>query len=278
VHAHPGHPLALHDLWTAWTFEPSLLIPLAIAATLYLWGLRNIWLRAGMGHGIPVRRCLCFLGAILALVVALVSPLDALSGVLLLAHMVQHLVLILAAAPLLVVSDVPLALLWALPRRWARPLGRQMYRSQAVSRIRNTVSSPIFAWALFTTAVWVWHTRVLYEAALHDEIVHALEHLGFLGAAALFWWVLLRHRGPRRVRYVMAVPYLFTTSLQSGILGALMTFSDRPWYPYYAALTTSWGLTPLQDQQLAGLIMWLPGSAIFILLTIGYFAASLNSQ
>jgi len=257
-------------------FEPSLLIPLAITATLYLWGLWNIWRRAGIGHGIPVRHCICFLGAILALVIALVSPLDALSSVLLLAHMAQHLVLILIAAPLLVLSDVPLALLWALPRRWARPLGRQLYRWQPVVWLWQVVSSPICAWVLFTTVLWVWHTRVLYEAALHDEVIHAIEHLAFLGTAVVFWSVLLQHNGPRPVRYMMAVPYLFTTSLQSGILGALMTFSARPWYPYYTALTTSWGLTPLQDQQLAGLIMWLPGSAVFTLLTIGYFGASLR--
>lgn len=117
---------------------------------------------------------------------------------------------------------------------------------------------------------------MLYEAALRDEMIHALEHLGFLATAMVFWWVLLQYNRPRPARYVMAVPYLFATSIQSGILGALMTFSARPWYPYYTALTMSWGLTPLQDQQLAGLIMWLPGSAIFTLLTIGYFAASLK--
>jgi putative membrane protein len=276
VLAHPGHPLDPHDLWTAWTFEPSLLIPIAITAILYLWGLWNIWQRAGIGHGIPVRRSMCFLGAILTLIVALVSPLDALSGVLLSAHMVQHLVLILVAAPLLVLSDVPLALLWALPRSWARPLGAGLYHSQPISRLWHVISSPISAWVLFTTALWIWHTRVLYEAALRDEMIHAFEHLGFLGAAVAFWWVLLQHSRPRSVRSMMAVPYLFTTSLQSGILGALMTFSARPWYPYYTALTASWGLTPLQDQQLAGLIMWLPGSAVFTLLTIGYFAIGLK--
>src|SRR4051812_34887791 len=158
-------------------FEPSPLIPLAVTATLYLWGLRNIWLRAGIGHGIPVRRCVCFLGAILALVVALVSPIDTLSSVLLWAHMTQHLVLILIAAPLLVASDVPLALLWALPRRWARPLGRQIYHSLMLARVWRAISSPIAAWMLFTACLWAWHTRALYEAALRNQTIHAIEHL-----------------------------------------------------------------------------------------------------
>jgi putative membrane protein len=92
---------------------------------------------------------------------------------------------------------------------------------------------------------------------------------GFLGTALVFWWVLLQHNRPRRERYVMAIPYLFATSLQSGILGALMTFSARPWYPLLHRFNHNLGLTPLQDQQIAGLIMWLPGGAVFTLLTIG---------
>jgi putative membrane protein len=129
---------------------------------------------------------------------------------------------------------------------------------------------------LFTACLWAWHTRALYEAALRNQTIHAVEHLGFLGTALVFWWVLLQHNRLRRERYVMAIPYLFATSLQSGILGALMTFSVRPWYSYYTAFTPTWGLTPLQDQQIAGLIMWLLGGAVFTLLTIGYFAASLK--
>src|SRR5581483_7510554 len=127
VFAHPGQPLAPHDLWTAWNIDLTLLIPLALAAWVYLWGMRNVWQRAGVGRGISVQRGLCFLGASLALVVALVSPLDALSGVLFSAHMVQHLILILVAAPLLVLCDFPLALLWALPRRWAQVLGHRLH-------------------------------------------------------------------------------------------------------------------------------------------------------
>jgi putative membrane protein len=93
----------------------------------------------------------------------------------------------------------------------------------------------------------------------------------------LFWWVLLKPTTQDHVHYGLAIPYLFTTVLHSGVLRALMTFSSQPWYPYYAPLVGSWGLTPLQDQQLAGLIMWIPGGAVFSLLTIGYFAAWLRA-
>jgi putative membrane protein len=104
-----------------------------------------------------------------------------------------------------------------------------------------------------------------------------VEHLAFLITAMLFWWVLLRQTGPKYLHYATAIPYLFTTGVQSGILGALMTFTSRPWYSYYTVLGAPWGLTPLEDQQLAGLIMWLPGGAVFTLLTIVYFAAWLRA-
>jgi len=277
VRTHGEPPLSPHDLWSAWNIEPSILIPIALTALIYSWGMRNVWQRAGAGHGINKRHYSSFLGALLALFVAFVSPLDALSDVLFSAHMVQHLILILVAAPLLVMSDFPLAFLWALPRYWAQRLGHRLKQSQTLSRTWQVLSSPVFAWLLFAIAFWVWHASTLYEAALQNEAIHTLEHLGYLITAMLFWWVLLKPTRQKHLHYGMAIPYLFTTILHSGILGALMTFTSRPWYPYYVSLVTLWGITPLQDQQLAGLIMWLPGGFVFTLLTIGYFAAWLRA-
>jgi putative membrane protein len=270
-------PVAPEDWWRAWNLAPSILIPIALTALIYILGMRNVWQRAGAGHGINRPRLMSFLGVLLASFVAFVSPLDAMSDVLFSAHMVQHMILMLVAAPLLVLSDFPLAFLWALPRPRAQSLGYRFKQSQTVSRIWRVISSPVFAWLLFTISLWVWHASTLYEAALEDEAIHSVEHLGFLLTSMLFWWVLLKPAGQKHLHYGMAIPYLFTTILQSGILGALMTFTDQPWYPYYAALVTAWGLTPLQDQQLAGLIMWIPGGAVFTLLTIGYFAAWLRA-
>lgn len=273
-----GQPPPPHELWSAWNASPSLLAPLVVTIFIYLWGVRNAWRKAGAGHGIAARRCLYFLGAILALAAALVSPLDALSDELFSAHMIQHMILIFIAAPLLVMSDAPLALIWALPRGWAQTLVRRWNHMPALPRIWRALSSPFSAWVLFTFALWTWHAPPLFEGALRDESLHALEHLIFLSTAMLFWWVLLRRSGPGYLRYGAAVPYLFTTILQSSVLGALMTFTSLPWYPYYAARTPAWGLTPLQDQQLAGLIMWIPGGIVFTLLTIGYFAAWLRAM
>jgi putative membrane protein len=277
VFTHHGSPVTPHNLWSAWNIEAAIFIPLAFTALIYLWGMQNVWQRAGTGHGINRRHYVSFLGALLVLLIAFVSPLDAMSAVLFSAHMVQHMLLVLVAAPLLVLSDFPLAFLWVLPRPWAQSLGYRFKQSKTLSRIWRVIRSPVFAWLLFTIALWVWHASTLYEAALEDEAVHTVEHLAFLMTAMLFWWVLLKPAELKHRHYGMAIPYLFGTILQSGILGALMTFTDQPWYPSYAALVPSWNLTPLQDQQLAGLIMWVPGGAIFTLLTIGYFALWLRA-
>ncbi len=261
----------------SWNTDWTVLLPLTAAAAIYVWGVRNVWRSAGVGRGLAARQCIAFAGALLALAAALVSPLDALSGELFAAHMVQHLLLILAAGPLLVLSDFHVALLWALPRRWSRALARRLYHSPLVSRSWQVITGPILAWLTFTIALWVWHAPALFEGALRDEKVHALEHLAFLVTAMLFWWGLFRHTRPSYVHYAIAVPYLFTSSLQSMALAALMTFSATPWYSYYAGLVTHFGLTPLEDQQAAGLVMWVPGGLVFTLLTIGYFAAWLGA-
>ena len=268
---HSEGPLP-YDLWTTWSAMPSVWIPLLISIIIYIWGAHKVWQRAGREHGITRRQWMSFVGAVLVLVLALTSPLDALSDSLFSAHMVQHLILILAAAPLLVAGDFQLALLWTLPRRQAQTVGSGFNQSR-----RSVLTHPIFVWILFTVSMWLWHAPLLFQAALRNEWIHALEHLTILITAMLFWWVLLKRTRPDHIHYAITVPFLFLTVLQSGILGALMTFTSQPWYSYYAVHALPWGLTSLQDQQLAGLMMWMPGGAVFTLLTIGYFAAWLRA-
>lgn len=264
-------------MWAMWNIDPFVLIPLGLTAWVYLRGMRNVWARAGAGHGITRRHLVCFLSALTALVIALVSPLDAQSEILFSAHMAQHMLLVLVAAPLLVLGNFPLALVWAVPVGRARVLGRSAHESKTLARVWNALSSPISACVLFALALWGWHAPVLFQAALQNNTIHALEHFVFLVTAMLFWWVLFKPGAPNHFHYGRAVPYLFVTTVQSGILGALMTFSTFPWYPYYATAAASSGPALLADQQLAGLIMWFPGDLIFSVLTIGYFAAWLRA-
>ena len=162
---HHGPPLAPDDVWNAWSFEPSVLIPLALLVLVYFWGMRNVWQRAGKGHGIQRRQYLSFAAALVSLLIAFVSPLDALSDALFTAHMVQHLILIMVAAPLLVMSNVPLAFLWALPRTQAQGLGFRWNQSSVLARIWQTLDNPVFAWFVFTITLWLWHAPPLWPSS-----------------------------------------------------------------------------------------------------------------
>jgi putative membrane protein len=277
VSAHPGQPIAPHDFWSAWNNDFFLLLMLEITTFSYLWGVQRIWLRAGVGKGISIPSFAAFIGAGLALIIALVSPLDALSNALFSAHMLQHLILVLIVAPLLILSQFPLALLWILPRRWAQILSRKWHQLSIFHRAWKLLINPMIAWLIFALIFWIWHAPLFYQAALHDETIHAFEHFTFLLSATLFWWILLNPARSKPSRYGIGVLYLTTTGIHSGILGALMTFTIKPWYTFYSQSVIPWGLTPMQDQQLAGLLMWLPGGTVFMFCALWCFAAWLRT-
>jgi putative membrane protein len=134
---------------------------------------------------------------------------------------------------------------------------------------------PSVAWALHAAAIWVWHAPALYQATLSSETVHTLQHVSFLGSALLFWWALLHAREGRMARPA-AVIYLFTTAVHTSLLGALLTFSTRLWYPLYDSGTLAWGLTPLEDQQLAGLVMWVPAGLSYLIASLALAATWLR--
>jgi cytochrome c oxidase assembly factor CtaG len=122
----------------------------------------------------------------------------------------------------------------------------------------------------------MWHVPSLFEAVLHNELVHTVQHLSFLLSALLFWWALIHARG--WMGYGAAVLYVFTTSIHSGLLGALLTFSQTVWYPSYIGLTSSWGLTPIEDQQLGGLIMWIPAGVLYAIAGLALLAGWLRES
>lgn len=264
VRAHPGLPLEPHDLLTAWTWEPTVLLGLLLVSWLYARGVCALWRRAGRGRGIAGWRVGAFAGGMLALVAALVSPLDALGTALFVAHMGQHTLLVLAAAPLLVLGSPHLALLWAIRPRARRRLGRWYLTQPTLRAGWHGLTHPATVWVLHAGALWLWHLPGPYQWALTSGIVHGAEHASFLGTALLFWWAVPGVGPHPRLNPVAGILYLFTFTLQGGILGALMTFSGSPWYPVYAATAPAWGLTPLDDQQLAGLMMWIPAGLVYV--------------
>jgi putative membrane protein len=257
-----GESIADNGFLNGWASEPSALLLLLIAGLLYAFGVRRLWRSVGMGQGIRRWELLAFGCGWIALVIALVSPLHPLGRELLSLHIAQHEVLILIAAPLMVLGRPGLGLNWSFPIRIRQSIA-ELTRSAAWQSVWRRMTRPLVACTIQAVALWVWHVLALFQATLANETVHAAQHLSFFFSAALFWWSLLHaRRGP--ATYGTGVLYLFLTSIHSGILSALIAFADSVWYPAYSNTTQSWGLTPLEDQQLGGLIMWIPAGLVYL--------------
>lgn len=271
--AHAAAPVTPDRLWQNWNFDPVILGGIGLTALLYGRGVGALWRRAGRGNGIATWRVACFAAGILALCVALISPLDRLGITLFSAHMVQHLVLILVAAPLLVLGEPLAPMIWSLPLRWRRAVARARPTIRVVA---VAIGSPLLVWSLHLLALWIWHLPALYEGALRDDAVHAAEHASFLVTAILFWWIVVRAGPRRRLGLGAAVLAVFVMGAQGGVLGALIALAPQPWYATHAQYASLWGLTPLEDQQLAGFIMWMPAGVIYLLAGLVLFAAWLR--
>jgi putative membrane protein len=210
------------------------------------------------------------------LAIALLSPLDAAAGRSFAAHMVQHEVLMLVAAPLLVLGRGLPTLLWALPHAGRIVVGR-LTKRRGVRGFWNALTAPLTAWLLHGAALWLWHAPPLFNAALGDGALHHWQHATFFVTALLFWHALLRH-GAHPARGA-AIFYLFTTTVHTGVLGALITFAHTPLYaPFDYGLLQPGALTPLEDQQLGGLIMWVPGALVYVGVALALLARWLRES
>ncbi len=237
-----------------WSDDPWVTVPLVLCIGLYLIGRYRVARRSR--RGAPRLHAVAFLTGSAALAVALVSPLDALGGELFSAHMLQHEALMLIAAPLLIVSKPLGVLAWGMPHGWSRSIAKTCTIGP-LPRLWRYLTRPLTAWCVHALALWVWHAPVLFEASLGSDSIHTWQHVSFLVSAILFWWALLRRAG-----HLDPVLYIFTTLLHTGMLGMLLTFSTTPWYPHYLDTAPRWGLTALEDQQLGGLVMWVPAGAL----------------
>lgn len=215
--------------------------------------------RVCLDRAVSARTTFSFFLGWLTLAIALLSPLDALAEQLFTAHMVQHELLILVAAPLLVLGR-PLAVwMWAFPTGGRRALAHGV-RNPGLHNAWAALSHPLTAWTLHAAVLWGWHAPSLFERALADESHHVVQHASFLGTAMLFWWSVWRKARPD----AGALLSVFTTMMHSGALGALLTFSPAAWYPAYAPTSGEWGLSLIEDQQLGGLVMWVPGGLVYL--------------
>jgi putative membrane protein len=178
-------------------------------------------------------------------------------------HMVEHELLMAVAAPLLVLGRPLLVMLWTQSSAGRRRVGGVGTWSP-IRRSWTFLTGSLAAFTVHGLALWLWHAPVLFEAALRNEGMHALQHASFLAAGLLYWTSLLRGgvvgSGAGRGAAVLS---LFATTMHTGILGALLTLGTTPWYAAYGDAAAAWGLTPIEDQQLAGLVMWVPGGFVY---------------
>ncbi|MHB8384533.1 MAG: cytochrome c oxidase assembly protein [Candidatus Binataceae bacterium] len=239
------------NLLRAWDFDPSIVIGCAALLAAYAVAYRGDYSRAPW-----------FVAGVATMFLALVSPLDALSDEYLFsAHMLQHLILILIVPPLLILG-------------LSEKFVRSILAVPALARIERILAMPAVAWTLAMAVLWIWHWPALYDATLADENVHIFEHLCFLVTATIFWWPIFAPVASARMEPVHAIIYLATAAVSNSLLAILLTFANPGLYPAYLhpadslgilpMLREGWGITPAVDQQLGGLLMWVPGGLIFL--------------
>jgi cytochrome c oxidase assembly factor CtaG/polyferredoxin len=252
----------------SWPRAPWLIAALLLSAVIY--GRGWIALHRRDPARWPAGTLAAYLGGLATLFLAFGSPIEPFASLLLQAHMIQHMLLMMVAPPLIWLGAPMFPMLRGVPRPirvyWVEPL----LRSRNVRGVFERLSRPAPALALYLAATWIWHVPAVYEAALRSPELHGLQHFCFLGSSMLFWYPVVRPY-PLRPRWSLwlLLPYLLIADVSNTVLSALLTFSDRVIYPHYAQIPRVAGISSLDDQATAGVIMWVPGSIGFLLPLFG---------
>jgi putative copper resistance protein D len=256
----PTEPPTALGLLFGWTFEPAVLLPLLVAAMAWIGIVRRVD-RAHPANPVPRRRSGAFLGGLAVIAFALMSGIGAYDTTLFSVHMVQHLLLTLVAAPLIALGAPITTLL-----RVSTPnVRRTVILPILHSRVVKVVSFPVVAWLIFAGVMWGTHFSPIFDRSLEDPLVHDLEHALYLGAALLFWWPAVGlDPSPWRMPHPVRAMYVFLQMPQNTFLAVTILNSTVPLYPHYATSNRPWPPTVLQDQQIAGGLMWLCGDILFL--------------
>jgi putative copper resistance protein D len=270
----PDDPPTIANLAFGWSFPPLVAIPLLAAAVGWLLLVRRIR-RAHPASPVPVRRTAAFLGGLAAIAVALMSGIERYDTTLFSVHMVQHLLLMLAAPPLIALAAPITQVLRAaspdLRRRFLLPLLH--------STAARVLGHPLVGWLTFTIVAWASHFSPLFDLALENESIHTVEHVAFLAAGLMFWWpVIAADPAPRRLTYPVRALYLLLQMPPSSFLGMAIVFAEAPLYLHYATLGAPYGINALADQQLAGGIMWLAGDVVLSAAILAVVAAWMRHE
>ncbi|HEX3882125.1 MAG TPA: cytochrome c oxidase assembly protein [Stellaceae bacterium] len=249
---------------SGWSDNIGLWVSLIVGAGWYAAGVARLYNRGQSGGPIGKSHIAAFSAGMAILFIVLVSPFDAVADQLFWVHMVQHLALLLVATPLLIMGRPALAFLWAFGGGGRRRVG-WLWKAFGLRRGLAVAMHPIVVWLLFCGAFVVWHFPGPYQWALRDENIHTLEHVTFFVSALMFWSLVVEPSGVRRLDYGPTLVFVVTAAILSGLPGALIALAPRPLYPAHAAGDAAWGLTLLEDQQLAGIVMWIPGGLVYLI-------------
>lgn len=272
-------PVGWIVLWS-WDWRIEVIATLLTAGALYLAGWRRLRALSGARHvtarlrgRMPLTarwRQASYLAGLLVLAVALMSPIDVLGSQLFVMHMVQHLLLVMVAPPLLLIATPFPVILWGLPKAGRRTVGRWFRRRSPLRRLLRGGATPGIVWFLYTAVYVGWHDPGLYNLALRNEWVHDLEHLSFFATAMLFWWHVTGV-GPRFHRVLSTsrrLIYVISAVPANMLTGVAIAFAREPIYTYYTTVPRLYGLTVMQDQMLGGIVMWIPGSMMLLLVAL----------
>ena len=270
----PATPPDASALLLGWTFEPLPTLGILAALVWWRWAVARVN-GAHPANPVPRRRTVAFVGGMAAVAVALLSGIERYDTSLFSIHMVQHVLLMLVAAPLLALAaPVTLVLRVSSPETRRRRLLPLLH-----SRVVRFLAHPVVAWLMFAALMWAAHFSPLFDASLEDPVVHDIEHLLFLSGALLFWWpAVALDPAPWRMSHPARIGYLFTQMTQNTFLAVVILNATTVLYPHYATLVQPWGMTALEDQRLAAGIMWIVGDAIFLTAILAVVAGWMRAE
>ena len=265
------------ELAFAWTFDPLVVLALGLTVVAYTHGI--LTMRPLRDHVFGTWRPVAFFTGMITTFLALSSPIDALSDRLFAFHMIQHLMLMFVAAPLILIGAPLLPTLRGIPSGLRRITVIPVAKSTQVRFLSHQLTNPMIAWTAFVVSLWGWHIPSLYAAAIENEVIHILEHVSFIGTGLLFWWLVIDpvpFRG--RIPYLGRLVYVILALTQSLPLAAMLTFTSEPWYEPYIASGGYWGIDPMTDQQIGGLIMWIGGMVAYFVAVAALFVVAMKKD
>ncbi len=273
---------------TSWSWRPEVIFPLLILGALFLVGWRRLRARGGRVEGWRTLgaawRPASYIAGLLVVALALVSPFDVLVQQLFFMHMIQHLLLIMIAPPLLLLPNPLPFLLWGLPARLRLAVGGMLnsviHKQSAVGRALRLLTTPVAVWFIFVATIIGWHDPSFYNAALRSDWVHDLEHVTMFAAGMLYWW-LVTGAGPRlhkNLSRVAKIAFILAVIPPNMALGIVLAFSQQPIYGFYNDMPRLWGISALDDQRISGVIMWIPGNMMHFMTALAIIFMILSGE